>query len=166
MQTKTIHCLSVRQPFASWIIHGSKWCENRTWKTSHRGSLYIHASSWQTGYTAEQRELFQFSVPDGQSPVPTGAIIGCVDLLGCWPVDDIDNACGGLHDDDELEAAMQRLSNEPLNFFGWQTVEGPICWLMADRTPLILPIEAKGKLNVWTAEMPVEQLRLVEPSTR
>jgi hypothetical protein len=37
--------LSVRQPFAYLIIAGHKRIENRTWATSYRGLLYIHAAS-------------------------------------------------------------------------------------------------------------------------
>ncbi len=37
-------CLSVRQPWASLIIRGTKDVENRTWDTDYRGRLAIHAS--------------------------------------------------------------------------------------------------------------------------
>ena len=36
--------LSVKQPYASFICHGIKTIENRTWKTDYRGKLLIHAS--------------------------------------------------------------------------------------------------------------------------
>jgi hypothetical protein len=36
--------LSVRQPFAWLIVNGFKPIENRTWRTSYRGPLLIHAS--------------------------------------------------------------------------------------------------------------------------
>jgi hypothetical protein len=35
--------LTVRQPWASAIIYAGKDVENRSWTTSHRGRLYIHA---------------------------------------------------------------------------------------------------------------------------
>jgi hypothetical protein len=37
-------CLSVCQPFATAIVLGLKPFENRTWGTSYRGPLLIHAS--------------------------------------------------------------------------------------------------------------------------
>lgn len=40
---KTIKVLSVRQPWAWLIVSGYKNVENRTWKTDHRGELFIHA---------------------------------------------------------------------------------------------------------------------------
>ena len=36
--------LSIRQPFASLICRGIKTIENRSWNTSYRGKLLIHAS--------------------------------------------------------------------------------------------------------------------------
>lgn len=36
--------LSIRQPFASLILSGAKDVECRTWPTSYRGPLLIHAS--------------------------------------------------------------------------------------------------------------------------
>lgn len=36
--------LSIKQPWASLIAQGIKDIENRTWKTSYRGRIYIHAS--------------------------------------------------------------------------------------------------------------------------
>lgn len=35
--------LSVKNPWAMLIAHGIKDIENRTWKTTHRGRIYIHA---------------------------------------------------------------------------------------------------------------------------
>ena len=37
--------LTVRQPWAWAIAAGHKDCENRTWATSHRGWLAIHAAA-------------------------------------------------------------------------------------------------------------------------
>src|SRR5574344_559517 len=37
--------LSIKEPFATLIKEGKKKIETRSWKTSYRGELYIHASS-------------------------------------------------------------------------------------------------------------------------
>jgi hypothetical protein len=39
-----VKALSVKRPWADWIISGRKPVENRTWRTWHRGPLLIHAS--------------------------------------------------------------------------------------------------------------------------
>ena len=36
--------ISLKQPWADLIVNGIKDIENRTWKTSYRGKLFIHAS--------------------------------------------------------------------------------------------------------------------------
>ena len=41
-------CLSVRQPWAWLIVHGHKPLENRSWATSYRGPLLIHAAKGMT----------------------------------------------------------------------------------------------------------------------
>jgi hypothetical protein len=38
-----VRTLTIRQPWAEWIITGEKDVENRTWSTSHRRPLGIHA---------------------------------------------------------------------------------------------------------------------------
>jgi hypothetical protein len=40
----TYKTLSVKQPYAMYICAGVKTVENRTWKTTHRGKILIHAS--------------------------------------------------------------------------------------------------------------------------
>lgn len=94
MKTEQIHILSVKQPWADWIIHGTKTVENRTWKNApkYRGRLYIHASlkkdteamipegvdEWELGQAME-RSVARF--PDRTVPTDVrGAIIGYVDL--------------------------------------------------------------------------------------
>lgn len=82
--------LSIRQPWATMIIHLGKDCENRTWKTRYRGRLLIHASQnrsrqeWLSaihfarsiGVTVEM--LDQWCCFDA---LPRGGIIGAVDLV-------------------------------------------------------------------------------------
>ena len=39
-----IKVLSIIEPWATLIKENKKYIETRTWKTSYRGELYIHAS--------------------------------------------------------------------------------------------------------------------------
>lgn len=72
-------CLTVCQPYASLILlpHSDprhKRVENRTWYTSHRGPLLIHAGKsrdWLDSYPCEDLEL------------PFGVILGRVELVAC-----------------------------------------------------------------------------------
>lgn len=47
--------LSIKEPFATLIKEGKKKIETRSWKTSYRGELYIHASS--TKYQESGRKI-------------------------------------------------------------------------------------------------------------
>ncbi|KSQ21811.1 hypothetical protein APB26_32065 [Pseudomonas aeruginosa] len=82
--------LSIRQPWASMIIHLGKDCENRTWKTRFRGRLLIHAS--QNRSRQEWLSAIHFARLIGVSlemldqwccfdALPRGGIIGAVDLV-------------------------------------------------------------------------------------
>lgn len=78
--------LSVRQPWARLLVNGEKDIENRTFRTSHRGLLLIHASAKAARLTPEQTELVETSEDEGVQawldgePIVGGALIGAVNL--------------------------------------------------------------------------------------
>lgn len=67
--------LSVKQPWAYLIIHGGKDIENRSWQTSYRGPLLIHA-----GQRPDREALAYFAgfLPD---ELHCGVLIGVVELV-------------------------------------------------------------------------------------
>lgn len=67
-----IRCLTVRQPWASAIFLCGKDVENRTGTTNYRGPLAIHAGKMVEWDWVERLKLTE--------PLPTGAVIGTVDL--------------------------------------------------------------------------------------
>jgi hypothetical protein len=73
-----VKALSVRQPWAELIIAGRKTYEIRTWRTSLRGRIWIHAAR-----TVERPHV----VTAGLTGVdlPTGAVIGSVEIVDCVP---------------------------------------------------------------------------------
>ena len=79
---ENIPCLSIRQPWAWLIAQGYKDVENRTWRTKHRGTIYIHAS--QTIDTLAV-SVFKEELPDITFPkrFDTGGIIGRAELIDC-----------------------------------------------------------------------------------
>ncbi|MAA99622.1 MAG: hypothetical protein CMN87_00020 [Stappia sp.] len=86
--------LSIRQPWAWAIVTGLKPVENRTWSTSFRGPVLIHA-----GQTVERDEIDgMLSLCARQSgaslallrnaydqQAATGAIVGAVTITDCVP---------------------------------------------------------------------------------
>lgn len=80
MSTKV---LSVRQPWADLLVQGVKDVENRSWFSSYRGPLYIHAAKT---YGRDEREDFQDLIEDGirvDAPTRFGGIIGIVTVFDC-----------------------------------------------------------------------------------
>ena len=68
--------LSIRQPWASLIVWGLKSVEIRTWSTSYRGRMCIHAAK-----KIDQQASLRFGVEGA----PLGALIGTVELVGVEP---------------------------------------------------------------------------------
>lgn len=148
MPTQSIKVISIRQPHADNIIFGDKWCENRSWITKYRGPLYIHATKWD-------------SYSDKQSPGngETGAIIGCVDL-----VDVVDLEMTGVSEKDVRSAAKKH--GLPLTKAALAYVGDSACFILANPRPLKTPIPVKGKLNIWSLDVPQSQLTFGKPALK
>lgn len=79
--------LTVRQPWADWIVDGHKDVENRSWGTNYRGRLWIHAAKeedkgawfWLEPALGKAKASELASAKPGER----GAIIGYVDLVAC-----------------------------------------------------------------------------------
>ncbi|MCP4248068.1 MAG: ASCH domain-containing protein [bacterium] len=131
--------LSVNQPWAWLIIHGGKWIENRTWSTTYRGPLAIHAGR-------SRRWLDDWYLPDGtgrdcglrnadcgltlprRDDLIFGAVIGLVDLVDCLPSD------------------HPRVTGDRWNDgAGW-------CWVLSNPRP-IEPVTCRGRQRLFDVEL-------------
>ena len=73
--------LSIKQPWASLIVHGLKDIENRTWPTRYRGPLIIHASQRADDISATDIERrFGAHLP---CELPLGGIVGVTEIVDC-----------------------------------------------------------------------------------
>lgn len=80
--------LSIKQPWAHCILHCGKDIENRTWSTSFRGRLLIHASKAVSRKEYEEATRVLHQIHDGFLIPPfaaleRGGIIGSVELIDC-----------------------------------------------------------------------------------
>lgn len=82
-------CLSMHQPYASLLVMGAKIHEGRTWYSSHRGRLWIHAASKpptdeEVKFLQNQHRLTS-GVENYQFPpyYPTSCLLGSVDVEDC-----------------------------------------------------------------------------------
>lgn len=113
--------ITVWQPWATLLATGQKHNETRSWKTSYRGEILIHAAK--TDHSGillhiPMEELKHFQDAGVVNKLPTGAIIGKANLVDCFQID---------------EAYRRKLQREnPAELaFGDYTI-GRYAWVMAD----------------------------------
>lgn len=83
-----LKALSIRQPWAWAIVHALKDIENRTWPTSYRGPVLIHAAKGMTRaeYADVAEFLQEFNPPIALPPfeaLDRGGLVGIADITGC-----------------------------------------------------------------------------------
>lgn len=132
-----MNAISVHQPWSWAILHGGKPVENRSWRTHHRGPLLIHASRSKASYAAvrgiDWREVFGVELPPWDE-LPTGAVVGVVDLVDCVQLADwkVARAKGCI-----LAAILEPVLRTP-----W--TEGPWCWVLENPRPFAKPVPWSG----------------------
>ena len=121
--------LSIKEPWASLIMNGTKKIETRSWKTKYRGEIYIHASLSKTKITKpEVYELIK------DMNFKCGYIICKCNLVDC------------IYMTDEYVNDM-KINHYEEYICGHYEV-GRYAWIVED-VKVIEPIEAKGKLGLW-----------------
>lgn len=90
-----MRCISLWQPWASLIAVGAKKIETRSWATSYRGPLLIHASKNRNRdalYLCSEQpfcaELLRGGIRS-MSDLPFGAIVCRCELVDCVNTDDM-----------------------------------------------------------------------------
>lgn len=118
-------CLTVCQPFAHLIVSGDKAVENRTWPTSHRGPLLIHAGLSRSWWTQElERDL---GIRRDDPRVDYGFIVGRCRVVACVRVDE----------------ARRR---------GLKYAGGPWCWILEDRVSFAVRTPYRGAMGLFEVE--------------
>jgi activating signal cointegrator 1 len=98
-----VKALSLWQPYASLLAAGKKRVETRSWPTSHRGPLLVHAAKkWDMDIAEITRsEPFKLAlaeigiaIPDHgwskrPADLPFGALVGRVDVVDCVPTEKV-----------------------------------------------------------------------------
>jgi predicted transcriptional regulator len=145
--------LSLTQPWASLVVGGAKRWETRTWRTSYRGPLGIHAAK---SFPQAARELLQrepfasalldvLGVLEGDSTtqaddaaldlrVPVGCILGTARLVAIVATEEVR---------DTLDATERAFGNFGDRRWAWH-LQDPI---MFDK-----PIPCSGGLGIWDWE--------------
>jgi len=153
---RPIRALTLTQPWATLVALGAKQIETRSWGTSYRGPLAIHAAKGLSGFSSPvyfyrlcSTEPFAAALRAagyGLEPpyaaqltidadaLPRGAVIAVCRLVDC---ERIGPACSAVPDHRTPERA----------FGDYQP--GRYMWLLADVQRLPTPIPARGSLGLW-----------------
>ena len=150
--------ITIKQPWASLIVEGIKDIENRTWKTSFRGRVLIHAGMNAAPFSnspnaAIIKKFIGEITKNGTdySQYPFGSIIGSVDIVDCvvnhasiWAEPEYDTICevGGCHSP-TCDGCGKSKTIKAYN------------WVLANPVKFTKPIIARGKLSFWESEIEV-----------
>ena len=82
-----MRALTITQPWASLVMSGDKRVETRSWSTTYRGPLAIHAAKgWDVDARWFAEEVCGRILSLTPSILPRGAVLGLADLVDCLPV--------------------------------------------------------------------------------
>ncbi|MGL5958286.1 MAG: ASCH domain-containing protein [Phocaeicola sp.] len=128
--------ISIKQPWASLIVHGIKDIENRTWKCPEKyigKRVLIHASKQHIPFRQINKLVIEHGISCwDEETYPEGMILGSVEIVDC-------------------------VQNHPS---GW-AMTGHWNWVLANPIIYANPVEAKGKLSFW--EFPFEEIEIECP---
>ncbi len=175
-----MRCLSIHQPWASLIAIGAKRVETRHWETRYRGPVAIHAAKtlrgidelpgdcegkyedgciygyiggYQAWYERGKGGRAYLELGAREMELPLGAVVAVAHLTACVPSEMVlfSNTLtwDGIHLVCPLEE--QHFGNYEPGRFGW---------VLADVTPLAVPIPCRGQQGLF--ELPADVAAALE----
>lgn len=127
--------LSLSQPWASAVVLDEKSIETRSWRTSYRGQIAIHASArFPQSYkdlVDDNPQRLPFVTQVRSHLLPTGSLIGVVTLYDCVPT----------------ESVRDDITSIELKFGDYD--DGRWAWLLHGAVELPKPVPCKGSLGLW-----------------
>lgn len=140
--------ITIKQPWASVIVHGIKDIENRTWRTNYRGRVLIHSSAKgdiaKYGCLQPEQRQKAFYSPLGSvcfNDLPFGAIIGSVEIVDCV----VNHSSIWAEKTEDYTVGMNPRLHEDIT--GKKVIYN---WVLANPILFEKPIEnVKGRLSFW-----------------
>ena len=129
--------ISLTEPYATLIKERKKKIETRSWKTSYRGELYIHASK--THIPKEWKDNKELMNLLKESSLNFGSIICKCNLVDC------------IYMTKEYVENIKRDNYQ--EYICGEYKEGRYAWILEDIQVLDNPIKAKGHLSIWNFSM-------------
>jgi len=142
-----VKALTLWQPWASLIAIGAKRIETRSWPTSYRGPLAIHAAMRFPPAEREfAKEMAYVYNALAAEPLPLGAVVATVRLVECVSITKgmADSIADGVEVDiwncyvvDDAEAALGDFS------------VGRYAWILSDLVRWTPPVSVPGARGLW-----------------
>ncbi|MBA3647806.1 MAG: ASCH domain-containing protein [Chitinophagales bacterium] len=123
------------------VVTGHKTIETRSWQTTYRGRILIHASKSKAGIIFCDKYPFTKYI-NNFSGLPFGAIIGEAAVTDIVKIPDCNYS----------DYFLNELSIEEKAFGDY--TEGRFAWLFTDCKQFLKPIMMRGSLSIW--ECPLE----------
>jgi hypothetical protein len=129
-----VKALSVQPPWSWAIAYAGKAVENRTWPTSYRGEIAIHASKKLDKDALGDSRIVEAVLAADVATMDwwRGHIIAVAEVISCLLSPDFGGTCG----------ATRPLCSPWAAHDQWH-------WQLADVRPLAEPVPAKGMLGLW-----------------
>lgn len=177
-----MRALTIRQPWATLIARGEKTIETRSWRTSYRGEVAIHAglATWPEGISdplgpyrvrhlrkrarggrvlVDRHELVDWQT-GGWQELPLGVVVAVADLVDVVPMieDPLEEPEGRFVWVDPDFVQVHDDLEDPVPFYSelerelGDFAEGRWAWLLENVRPLDYPAPAKGRQGLWTPD--------------
>jgi hypothetical protein len=154
--------LSLLQPWATLMAIGAKKIETRSWGTSYRGTVLIHASK---GFGRDERELcleppFCSALRDAGvlqlADLPLGAVVAVLDLVDCIKIPDSQPGHGCLFGPPTEVRGIKLPPEDDEHAFG-NYFPGRFAWVTENVRRLSKPIPWLGSLGLWIVPRDLQQ---------
>jgi activating signal cointegrator 1 len=135
---RTLPALSLWQPWATLVAIGAKRNETRSWSTTYKGPLAIHATKGHLDREVLDAEPFRRALAGRE--LPRGVVLAIVWLDGCVRTTSLVGA---------------GLSDQGMAFGDYTS--GRWAWLFARVIELSQTVPARGAQGLWTWESPCRE---------
>lgn len=133
-----MRALTIVQPWATLIAIGEKRIETRSWGTSYRGPVLIHAGASKKyvhlGWRVNVEPLVS-AVYTHPMDLPLGVIVAIADIVDCVEIT--------IHNIEMLSPNERRFGHY---------APGRYAWHLANVRPLDKPVPAKGQRGLWVPD--------------
>jgi hypothetical protein len=149
-----IKIITIWQPWASLLVENKKHIETRSWATSYRGPIGIHAAKKcpldglfimckETRTLVFKALGFLGDTVNWQQEFPSGVILGYANLTDCKLITE------------EFAELIKTMT--PNEYAFGDFTPGRYAWVMDNPIKLKHPLQAKGMQRLWEHEVPEEE---------